>query len=117
MATLPGVPDLTSSTAIVSYGEIDYVVWPWLVPGVRAEFTSADVEGQPSKAELLRIIPGVAIAFRPNVRAVLTGDFENGSGLPVAGNWGAAGGLVVPGGPTQTKFQAEQVNATVNVAF
>jgi hypothetical protein len=117
MATLPGVPDLTSSTAIVSYGEIDYVVWPWLVPGFRAEFTSADVEGQPSKAELLRIIPGVAIAFRPNVRAVLTGDFENGSGLPVAGNWGAAGGLVVPGGPTQTKFQAEQVNATVNVAF
>jgi hypothetical protein len=117
MGVLPGVPVFTDSTATVAYGEIDYVVWPWLVPGVRAEFTSADVAGQSSRAELLRIIPGAAIAFRPNVRAVLTGDFENGSGLPVVGGWGPAGGLVVPGGPTQTKFQAEQINVTANVAF
>jgi hypothetical protein len=117
MGPLPGVPDLTSSTAIVGYGEIDYVVWPWLVPGVRAEFTSAEVAGQSGRAELLRIIPGAAIAFRPNIRAVVTGDFENGTGLPVVGGWGAAGGLVAPGGPTQTKFQAEQINVTANVAF
>jgi hypothetical protein len=115
--TFPGVPDFTDSSALVGYAEIDYVVWPWFVPGVRAEYTSADVKGQSDKATLLRIIPGIAMAVRPNVRVVLTGDLENGTGLPVAGGWGAAGGQVAPGGPGQSKFQAETINATFNVAY
>jgi hypothetical protein len=117
---LPGVPDLTSTTAVVSYGEIDYVVFPWLVPGVRAEYTRANVEGTSTKAQLLRVIPGAAVLIRPNVRAVVTGDFENGTGLPPVASWGAAGGLVTPDtskGPSTTKFQAEQINVTLNVAY
>src|SRR5579872_6256075 len=86
---LPGVPVFTSSTARVAYGEIDYVVFPWLVPGVRAEYTNADVAGQSVNAQLLRIIPGAAIAIRPNIRAVVTGDLEYGKGLPSVGAWGA----------------------------
>ena len=112
--TLPGVPDLSGSTAVVGYGEIDYVVWPWFVPGVRAEYTSADVEGQSSKATLLRIIPGIAMAVRPNIRVVLAGDIESANGLPPTG-WGSAGGVIAPTGGSS--FQAETVNATFNVAY
>jgi hypothetical protein len=115
MAPLPGVPDYTSAAAIVGFAEINYVVWPWFVPGVRAEYTTADVEGQ-SSATLLRVIPGIAMLARPNIRIVLAGDIENGHGVPPQG-WGPAAGSVVPGGPGQTKFQAETINATLNVAY
>jgi hypothetical protein len=115
-ATLPGVPDFTSAGAVVSYAEINYVVWPWFVPGVRAEYTVADVEGQTSQASLLRIVPGIAMAVRPNIRVVVAADLEQGTGQTLQG-WGPAGGLVAPSGPEVSKFQAETVNATFNVAY
>ncbi len=110
---LPGTPDFTNATAIQQYDEIDYVVWPWLVPGVRAEYTVANVEGS-ADAQLLRIIPGIAMLARPNVKVVLTGDLEWGQNLPKVGSWTPAGGFVVP---QTTKFEAEQINATVAVAY
>jgi len=113
---LPGVPDLTNATAFVQYDEINYVVWPWFVPGVRAEFTDAQVEGGPD-AQLLRIIPGIAMLARPNIRVVLSGDLEWGKNLPVAGDWGAAGGTIVSTTGQAAKFEAQTINATVGVAF
>jgi hypothetical protein len=112
---LPGVPDLSNATAFVQYDEIDYVVWPWFVPGVRAEFTDAQVAGGPD-AQLLRIIPGIAMLARPNIKVVLSGDMEWGKNMPVAGSWSAAGGSIVTTG-TAAKFEAETINATVGVAF
>jgi hypothetical protein len=111
---IPGTPDLTSATGIVEYDEIDYVVWPWFVPGVRSEYTHATVEGG-SDAQLLRIIPGIAMLARPNIRAVLTADFEWGKNVPPAGSWAAAGGNVAPA-QTST-FEAEQINLTTAIAF
>ena len=96
--------------------EIDYVVWPWFVPGVRAEFTDAQVEGA-QDAQLLRIIPGIAMLARPNIRVVLSGNLEWGKNLPVAGNWGAAGGTIVSTTGQAAKFEAQTINATVGVAF
>ncbi len=110
-----GVPDFASATAIVQYDEIDCIVWPWFVPGVRAEYTQASVEGG-SDVSLLRIIPGIAMLARPNIKVVVTGDLEQATGLPVTGSWGPAGGMVVPN-PGQSKFEAEQINAVVGVAF
>jgi hypothetical protein len=110
-----GVADRTSGTAVVQYDEINYIVWPWFVPGVRAEYTNATVEGG-NGAQLLRIIPGIAVLARPNIRVVLSGDLEWASNLPTVGDWGPAGGLVVPNAG-QSKFEAEQINATVGVAF
>jgi hypothetical protein len=114
--TFPGVPDLAGATALVGSAEINYVVWPWFVPGVRAEYTRADVEGQSTQATFLRIIPGISMLARPNIRVVLAGDIERGEGLPVNG-WGPAGGVLVPGGPGQTKLQAEQIFGTFNFAY
>jgi hypothetical protein len=111
---IPGVPDLTNGTAVLQYGELNYVVFPWLVPGVRVEHTSATVENTTSNAELLRVIPGVAMLVRPNIRVILTGDLESGKNPPPTG-WGAAGGIITPTGTS--KFEAEQINATVSVAY
>ena len=111
---IPGTPDFTNATAVLQYDELDYVVFPWLVPGVRVEYTQTTFEGA-SNASLLRVIPGVATLVRPNVRVVVTGDFENASGLPPVGSWGPAGGVVAP--TQSTKFQAETINLTANVAF
>ncbi len=110
-----GVPDLTSANAIVQYDEVDYIVWPWFVPGVRAEFTQTSVEGA-SNAQLMRIIPGIAMLARPNIKFVLSGDLEWANNLPVVGSWGPAGGMIAPN-PGQSKFEAEQINATVGLAF
>ncbi len=116
-ATLPGVPDFTDATAVTQYDEIDYVVWPWFVPGVRAEYTRATVESS-NPASLLRIIPGVAMLVRPNIRVVLTGDLERAYGAPRVGSWSAAGGQIAgqPAGQS-SMFEAEQINLTANVAY
>jgi hypothetical protein len=114
--TLPGVPDLTNATALVEYDEVDYVVWPWFVPGVRTEYTEAQVEGGPN-AQLLRITPGVAMLVRPNIKVLLTSDLEWGKNLPVVGSWAPAGGTVVSTNGQAAKFEAETINATFGVAF
>jgi len=116
-SAIPGVPNFTDAHAVVQWNELAYVVFPWFVPAVRTEFVQATVASSDS-VTLLRVIPGVAMLVRPNIRAVVTADFERASGVPVAGSWGAAGGVVVAPGPGQaSKFEAEQINVSVSAAF
>ena len=119
-ATTPagaGVPNGTSSKGFVSWGELDYVIWPWFVPGVRTEYTLGSVDGA-SSFSLLRVIPGIAMLVRPDVRVILTGDFETATGIPPAGTWSPAGGATVPlASGQQTTFQAETITATAALAF
>jgi hypothetical protein len=114
MMGMAGTADTTSATAIVAYDEIDYVVWPWFVPGVRTEYTHATVEGADA-AQLLRVIPGIAVAVRPNIRVIVTGDLELGENLPPIGSWSAASGFIASS--ATTKFEAEQINVTAAVAY
>jgi hypothetical protein len=114
---IPGVPDHTGAQGVVTWGELDYVVWPWFVPGIRAEYTNATAEGAPNFS-LLRVVPGIAMLVRPDVRVVVSGDLETATGYPVAGSWGPAGGAIVsPTSGAAAKFQAEFITATANVAF
>jgi hypothetical protein len=116
-APIPGVPDTTTAKGVVTWGELDYVIWPWFVPGVRAEYTRGTVEAS-NPIGLLRVIPGIAMLVRPDVRVILTGDFETAYGAPVAGSWAPAGGLSASPAPGQaTRFQAETLTATAAVAF
>jgi hypothetical protein len=126
-----GVADFSRAMSLIQYDEVNYVVWPWFVPGVRVEYTRADLHPGSSGvdprngnyASLLRVIPGVGMLVRPNIRVILSGDLETAYGLPPAGSWGPAGGSLVPnktnssGMFTQNAFEAEQINATVNVAY
>jgi hypothetical protein len=41
----PGTPNATSQgDAWVQYNELDYVIFPWLVPGVRTELTTMSLD-------------------------------------------------------------------------
>jgi hypothetical protein len=104
-----GAANLASATALVGYGEIDYVVWPWFVPGVRAEYTRTTVDGT-NPASLLRLIPGIAMLARPNIKVVLTGDIERAYGVPTTGSWSPAGGFAVAPQGQWSRFEAEQIN-------
>jgi hypothetical protein len=100
----------------VQWNELDYVIFPWLVPGVRTEFTYAPVQNL-NAANLLRIIPGVAMLIRPNVRAIISADIERAHNLPAAGSWSPAGGSIGLAPMQYTKLQAEQISATLGLAF
>ncbi len=114
---VPGVPDYSHARALVQYAELDYVVFPWLVPGVRAEFTRTTVESS-NPASLLRVVPGVAMLVRPDVRVIVTGDIERAYGLPFVQTWAPAGGsIVAPGAGVASKFEAEQITMTGAWAF
>ena len=116
-APTPGTPDFSDAKGWVQYDEIDYVVFPWLVPGVRTELTRLTFEGS-NPASLFRLVPGVATLVRPNIKVTVTGDFERAYGLPPVGSWAPAGGnIVAPGPGRNTRFEAEQINATAAIAF
>ena len=117
-----GTPVFTHGDAWVQYNELDYVVFPWLVPGVRTELTTTSLDPSSNSAgsahaTLFRLVPGVAALIRPNIKLVLTGDFEWAYGMPVAGAWGAAGGSIVAPAGQGSKIEAETITATVAVAF
>jgi hypothetical protein len=114
--TIPGAPDFTSAQGVVTWGELDYVIWPWFVPGVRAEYTVGNAEGS-TAFSLLRVIPGIAMLVRPDVRVIVTGDLENARGAPVAGSWAPAGGSINGQPAGATSFQAETISAVGAVAF
>jgi hypothetical protein len=118
-----GVPNLANATTVMQYSELDYIVWPWFVPGVRTEFTNAQVGGGGADAQLLRIVPGIAMLARPNIKIVVSGDLEWGKNLPAVGasqgaatGWSTSGAGVINSANT-TKFEAEQINILAAVAF
>jgi hypothetical protein len=113
--TKAGKPDLTSGKGYTQFAEADYIVWPWFVPGVRTELTHVKMEGGDS-ANLLRIMPGIAMLARANIKIVVTGELEFADNLPPAGGWDPAGGFIVPK-PGKSKFAAEQINAVFAWAF
>jgi hypothetical protein len=114
---IPGVPDFSDAKAVLQYAELDYVIFPWLVPGIRTEYTRTTVKSS-NPASLLRVIPGVAMLVRPDIRVILTGDLERAYGLPYTNAWAPAGGTVVAPGPgIASKFGAEQITLTAAVAF
>ena len=113
---LPGVPDNNKGRGIIGAAEMVYVLFPWLVPGVRAEYTLLDSSW--GKGSFLRILPGATVLLRPNIRVYLVGDIEHAYKLPPASpsytnTWGAAGGSVVPAAGSGSKTEVEQISATL----
>ena len=118
-----GAADTSSARSIVQYNELSYVVYPWLVPAVRTEFTTLNLTSPnlgaltATSANLLRVVAGAAMLVRANVKVVIAATAERVRGAPPVGDWSTAGGsrIGVPG-KTGT-LQVEQINATVAWAF
>lgn len=116
---LPGVPDLHKGHGYVGSGELAYVIYPWLVPAVRAEYTQ--LGSNYGRASLLRMLPGVTFLLRPNIRLYVVGDIEHAYKLPPAAPsnpswWTLAGGSVLPQ-PGSSKTEVEQISLVASWAL
>ncbi len=88
-----GTDALGKVTANVTFGELSYVVYPWLVPAVRIERASLAPAGG-STASDWHVMPGVAFLVRPNVRVLAVASWEHADGFPAT----AAGPVPWDGG-------------------
>jgi hypothetical protein len=118
---LPGAPDNTEGRGFIGATEIIYVLFPWLAPGIRAEYTLLNGglrDGKWGRGSLLRVLPGVAVLLRPNMRLYLVGDIEHAYRLPpvsalYSSSWANAGGIVTPNAGSSSKTEVEQITATL----
>jgi len=67
--------------ADVLYGELSYVLFPWLVPAVRVESVSLRPTGGSSVNDV-HLMPGVAFLVRANVKLVAVANIELANGFP-----------------------------------
>jgi hypothetical protein len=117
---LPGVPDNHKGRGIIASGEMAYVIYPWLIPAIRVEYTRLDSDW--GVGSLLRVLPGATFLIRPNLRLFVVADFERATKLPPAAPgtdswWTLAGGSVQPAVGQASKFQVEQISAVASWAF
>ncbi len=88
--------DGSGAKLLAPYGELSYVVHPWFVPAVRAEYSVFSPDNGP-RVHNLRLMPGIASAVRPNIKLVLTVDLESANGQPAAPDgWHTVGGIASP---------------------
>jgi hypothetical protein len=107
-------PDGSGVLLYAQYNELSYVLYPWLVPAVRFEWVKLQPEVGPGAYDA-RVIPGAAILFRPNLKFVVTGQFEKTDAAP-PGGWGPANGLAVPT-DKPTGIEIEAINVALFTAW
>jgi hypothetical protein len=113
-------------TASALYGELSYVVHPWLVPTLRVERLALDPSGGTSVSDL-HVMPAVAFLVQPNLKLVVAANFESASGFPSAGGapvaWGGGSGdsggiqIAPKGTATVSSKQSEFSSVTVFLAW
>ncbi len=75
-----GTAGLAANTT-VWFAELDYVVFPWLLPGIRYESWTSQTPDIGSTANAVvsyseqQIVPGIVFLIRPNVKATLRASF------------------------------------------
>jgi hypothetical protein len=109
-----GTADLGKVDAGAAFGELSYVVFPWLIPFVRAQRLELRPSGG-SRVDDLLLMPGLTFLVRPNIKVTVAGSYESASGFPgdADGNplpWQGGGGDMAnfviappPGATTSTK--------------
>ncbi|HEU4726848.1 MAG TPA: hypothetical protein VFT22_03135 [Kofleriaceae bacterium] len=98
------------------FDELSYLVFPWLVPAIRFEYTHLAPDGGASVSDS-RLAIGAAALVRPNIKLVLTGQLETASGAPPAG-WSAAGGLAAPADPAgSVSLEIESITLAMAYAY
>ena len=98
--------------------EISYIVYPWLVPAVRMEYVHVNPNGTTSFTDI-KIVPGIAMLVRPNIKLTLTGQIEWADGAP-DGGWGAINGFAFANNTNpnvKSVVELESVTAALAYAF
>jgi hypothetical protein len=106
-APVTGFPSVKSD---VEWAELSYVVFPWMVPAVRAERIGLRPSGVPGVSDW-HVMPGIAFLIRANLKVVLVANIEltngfpqDGAGTPLAWMGGNAdwGNFIAAPKPTST---------------
>jgi hypothetical protein len=106
-------------TATVLWGELSYILYPWLIPAVRVEHVNLSPDAGTGTSST-RILPGVVFLVRPNVKLTLVGAFELTSGLPDQGGvtWAPTGSQLTPvAANISESVQFSSLNLDVRFAF
>jgi len=74
-----GTATLDSVDADVIWGELSYIVFPWMVPALRVERLALSPSGGSSVSNL-HLMPGVAFLIRANIKVVAVVNVEIGKG-------------------------------------
>ncbi len=109
---LPG-----EATQTVLFGELSYILYPWLVPAIRVEHTVVSPTGG-IRNDATRILPAIAFLVRQNVKVSLVGRLERASGAIDGGAWTGLGYTILPRDPaTGCSLQFSAINANLAFAF
>jgi hypothetical protein len=122
-----GTAELGKVEAEAVYGELSYVLYPWLIPFVRAQRLELRPTGG-SRASDLLVIPGLTFLLRPNIKLTVAANLERATGFPgdAAGAplpWQGGGGdmgnfvMVPPPGATTTTRRSEFSSLTFLLAW
>jgi hypothetical protein len=120
-----GTDALGKVRADVAYGELSYVVYPWLVPTLRVERMGLHPSGDKTVTDL-HVMPAIAFLIRPDVKLVVAGNIESANGFPSPGGtpvaWdggsGDSGALVVaPKGSDPGEKRTEFESVTFFLAW
>ena len=111
------VSSIAPTTKTLSqWTELSYLVYPWLVVGMRAEYLRLTPDGGDAVSNL-KLVPGVVALVRPNLKLTLTAPFEQATGMPDAG-WGGAGLAAAPAdGTSKVGLESEAVELQLWAAF
>jgi hypothetical protein len=102
------------ATVLSQFDELSYVVYPWLVPAIRFEYTRVSPDGGTVVSDS-RLSFGAAALVRPNLKLVLSAQLEAASGAPPAG-WAPAGGVATPADPASS-VSLEIESVTLGMAY
>jgi hypothetical protein len=119
---LPG-----GATQIAAYADLSYIVFPWLVPAVRAEHVIVQpTRARAAKANDTRLLPVIAALIRPNFKVTVSGILERAGSIPadnvLAGKdpgWTSGSGLYLTSYSKDKSipFQLSTVNLSANISF
>jgi hypothetical protein len=103
-------------TALSQFDELSYVVFPWLVPAVRFEYTHLAPDGGTAVSDE-RFSIGAAALVRPNIKLVLSGQLEAATGAP-PGGWGAVAGVAAPAdAASSVSLEVESITLAMAYAY
>lgn len=102
------------ATVLSQFDELSYVIYPWLVPAIRFEYTRVSPDGGTVVSDS-RLSFGAAALVRPNLKLVFSAQLEAASGAPPAG-WAPAGGVATPADPAGS-VSLEIESVTLGMAY
>jgi hypothetical protein len=107
------------ASLVMASAEVSYLVFPWLVTALRVEHAIVKPSGLASASDT-RVLPGIGMQLRSNVKLAISATLEQARGLPTAGgDWSrlSGSGLYLKPADNDTTAGFELSLMTVSASF